>query len=356
MVSGERREVSGLPAGGRVFETSGSSGRPVRVVHLAAGLRASAAAVNAHLGVGRESCWGLALPRRHVGGHGVLVRAEVAGCRLAEWPGRWDPGGFVRWLAAERVSHSSLVPTQVHDLVAAGLRAPGSLRAVVVGGGRLDAATGGAARDLGWPVLASYGLTEAASQVATAGLDSLGAPFSPDRLPVLPIWELRCDAAGLIHLRGPALCAGWVKERGGTPVFVPRTGEWWATHDVGRLDAAGRLTVRGRADQLVKVLGELVDPLAIEAALAGHDPGGALHGRIAVVAVPDARRGNRLVPVREAGCDRALAEAARAHYQLACPGYARLAPWVTVAALPRSPLGKLRRVELGAQVAATPEN
>lgn len=347
--------VSGLPAGSRLFETSGSTGRPVAVVHSNEGLRVSAAAVNAHLGVDRHSCWGLALPRRHVGGHGVVVRADLAGCRLAEWPHRWEPAGFARWLADERVTHSSLVPTQVHDLVAAQLPAPASLQAVVVGGGRLDPQTGQAARDLGWPVLASYGLTEAASQVATADPGSLGEPFAADSLPVLPIWELACDPDGRIRLRGPALCLGWVVHHPDGPAFLPRHDDWFETQDRGRLDEAGHLTVLGRADQLVKVLGELVDPLAIEEQLARLAPPGTLAGRIAVVALPDPRRGCRLVPLREAACPPAAATNALTLYHQHCPGFARLEPWRIVAQLPRSPLGKLHRAKLP-QLAANPEN
>ena len=156
-----------------LFETSGSTGTPKWIALSKDALLASASAVNAHLGVTKSSCWGLALPAHHVGGFGVAARAFAAGCAFREFGKKWNPAEFTIWLGENQVTHTSLVPTQVHDLVSAELRAPESLAAIVVGGGRLDEATGQAARNLGWPVLASYGMTEAASQIATQAPASL---------------------------------------------------------------------------------------------------------------------------------------------------------------------------------------
>ena len=101
-----------------------------------------------------------------------VIAAGVCHSDLHIWDGYYDIGGGQKLRLADRgVTHTSLVPTQVHDLVKADLRAPETLKAIVVGGGHLDAATGRLARTLGWPVLASYGMTEAASQIATQTLE-----------------------------------------------------------------------------------------------------------------------------------------------------------------------------------------
>jgi acyl-CoA synthetase (AMP-forming)/AMP-acid ligase II len=196
-------------------------------------------------------------------------------------------------------------------------------------------------------VLASYGLTEAGSQVATASLDSLVGRFRSDFLPVLPIWEVEIGEAGLIRLRGAALFVGWVETGAdGARRFVPRQGEWFETRDSGRLDDAGRRTVTGRADQLVKILGELVDPLVVERALEAVG-GGKLRGRVAVVPVRDVRAGHRLVVAVESGAEDGLVELAIAEWHREAPGYSRVSGVVEVEAIPRSPLGKVRRGVLG---------
>lgn len=334
--------------GGQVwFATSGSSGVPKWLALPKDGLLLSAAAVNAHLGVDETSCWGLALPLHHVGGFGVVARAYEAGCQLTSLGGRWDPVRFCRWLDGDRVTHTSLVPTQVHDLVAAGLRAPAALRAVVVGGGRLDEPVGEAARRLGWPVLASYGLTEASSQVATQPLSALAGTYRCGPLEVLPIWRARVGGDGCLQIAGPALYQGVLRWDASAWRYHRREGEWHRTADRVELND-GWLSHHGRADTVVKVLGELVDPAAIEAEL-GRLAGGALReGTFAIAAVPDARAGHRLVPVVERSVDGAVVLAALAAYQQTAPGYRRLAGVVRVDALPRSPLGKLRRGELAA--------
>ena len=86
-------------------------------------------------------------------------------------------------------------------MVKGGWTAPVDLRAVVVGGGRLEETAGRAARELGWPVLASYGLTEAGSQVATQSPELLDAPYAVDGLPVLSHWELGIGTDERIVLR-----------------------------------------------------------------------------------------------------------------------------------------------------------
>lgn len=347
----------GLPAlpelaGQVLFASSGSSGAPKWIALSKEALRVSAAAVNRHLAVTRASCWGLALPLHHVGGFGVMARAHEAACGPARvFKRRWEAPAFVRWLADQEVSHTSLVPTQVHDVVAAGLRAPATLRAVVVGGGHLDAATGQAARALGWPVLASYGMTEACSQIATQSPAMLADIYQPWPLPVLPIWQVTSTPEQTLCLSGPALFSGMLARAGGRWVFTRRAADWYPTRDRVAL-ANGWLTPLGRADTLVKVLGELVDPELIERELAALSSGHLVAGRFVVVAVPDARAQHALVPVFDATVDQALVAAVLAAYAQQAPGLRRLRPAVVLAEFPRGALGKPRRAAIAAVVVA----
>lgn len=350
-------KVPALPElhGHVLFETSGSSATPKWIALSKSALLASAAAVNRHLEVTQESRWGLALPLRHVGGFGVAARAYEAGCRFVRFDWRWDAAAFASWLAENEITHTSLVPTQVHDLVQARVHARSSLRAVVVGGGHLDVETGRAARELGWPLLASYGMTEAASQIATQDLSALEHPYQPAPLPLLPIWQTELSPEGRLRIAGPALFSGMLKHDSERWVFKPRDSEWHQTEDRASIED-GFLTPLGRADSLVKVLGELVDPEAIERELSALSGGALSPGSFVVVAVPDLRTEHRLVPVLDANADADVIRDALSAHAKQAPGFRRLGPLVALDPLPRSPLGKPLRAEIAAKIIEKDQN
>ena len=194
------------------FQTSGSTGAAKQIVLTKESLLLSAHAVNEWLRVDPTSVWGLALPLHHVGGFGVAARAYAAGCGLSVYEGKWDAVRFAKWIAEKNVTHVSLVPTQIHDLLSAGLHAPPSLYAVVVGGGRLSDEVGQTIRDKGWHVLASFGMTEAASQIATQSLAYISLPFADSPLEILPIWQAQETPDGMLRLKGAALFAGTIEQ------------------------------------------------------------------------------------------------------------------------------------------------
>jgi O-succinylbenzoic acid--CoA ligase len=334
----EGREIESHLHGeeGVVFASSGSSGA-AKWVHLRRdALLSSAMMVNAHLQVSRSDRWMLALPLYHVGGFGVIARAHAAGCHIRQFSGRWDARRFTETLHEDGTSLTSLVPTQVHDLVASSLDAPPSLRAVVVGGAQLDEAQGRAARALGWPVLQSYGMTEAASQVATDSLAGLERDYRCAPLPVLTGWQCRISDAGRLQLRGKALLTGYLTVEDGRIVRQDPIEEdgWFTSGDLAELEG-DTLVVNGRADRQLKILGELVDVAAIERELRQDLPPGC---ELALVPCADARRGWRLLPFVE-GSHRA--GAAIDDYNARAVGYARVEPAQVLEALPRTALGKV---------------
>jgi o-succinylbenzoate---CoA ligase len=325
------------------FKTSGSTGEPKWIGLSREALLVSATAVNTHLEVAASSCWALALPLQHVGGFGVVARSSQAGCRMERFEEKWHAEHFTRWLAETEATHLSLVPTQVHDLVAARLRAPASLKAIVVGGGRLPEKTGRAARELGWPVLASYGMTEACSQIATQKLEVLDAPYVTRPIDLLPCWNVATDDEGRLLISGRALFSGTLRTDGTRWKYEKRRGDWFTSSDLGRVEGR-RLWIEGRADTLVKILGELVDPVAVESevlAMAAASPGSAV-----VVAVPDPRAGNRLVLIHENVTASSLWESAIERYHAGCAGYCRIASIIGIESIPKSELGKPQRALL----------
>jgi O-succinylbenzoic acid--CoA ligase len=328
--------------------TSGSTGSLKLTALSKQAILASADAVNRHLGSSGDDVWLSVLPQFHVGGLGVEARAFLTGARVVEYG--WDPQRFVAACRSQGVTLSALVPAHVHDLVAGGFSAPGSIRAIVVGGGRLDDELYAGARELGWPLLPSYGLTEACSQVATASLQSLSGSGRPD-LEVLQHVEVRREESGLLALRGPSLLTGYALEEGaGSRAFVdPKVDGWFVTEDRGVvMTAGGRLLLRveGRGGEFVKIGGESVDLIRLQwiaerLAASAEPPCDA-----AIVAIGDARLGSVIHLV--ATCERVDMLAGRFNEQVLPFERARAAH--RVSAIPRTPLRKLLRADLTREI------
>ncbi len=327
-------------SGHLLFATSGSSAGSKWVALSREALLASAEVVNRHLGATKNDRWLLALPEFHVGGAGILARSCLAGNEVVRCGGKWNPQAFCRLAEAERVSLASLVPTQLVDLVNGGHQSPAGLRAVLVGGGRLDTTVYRRAVGLGWPVVETYGMTETCSQIATAAHGSR-------ELGILPGWQTKLAESGRLMVKGKPLLTGYVSCGGsGCRLTDPKVDGWYVAGDLVELHGSC-LKVIGRADRCVKVLGELVNLAHVEmelaelAGLSGGQAGAA--GALAVVAVPESRRGHRLVLCAERGfCLNGLLEG----YNAGCNPVARVESVVVLDDMPRSPLGKVRYAAL----------
>ena len=345
--------------------TSGTSshtpGRMRWVALSKAAFLASAQAVNAHLGAGPSDVWAHALPVFHVGGLGILARARLTGSMVVPAvPDRWDALAFRDAVIASRATLTALVPSQVHDLVAAGLQSPPSLRAIVVGGARLEPALYTEARRLGWPCLPSYGLTETCSQVATAGLRSLESLACPSALPVLSHAEIRSAEDGRLAIRAASLLT-CVAEFDDDEIraWDPKRDGWLETDDAGRV-IDGHVEVVGRLSDFVKVLGELVSLQRVEDEAWQWAGAAGLRGLpgfdLAIVALPHPRRGAEVVAAVAIGPGstearrQALAASLDVHCREALLPFERVQRVVWVDAIPRTPLGKCQRGLLGRQV------
>lgn len=331
MPAAERARLEGIvrdlpPLEAHVWiATSGTTGAIKLAALSKEAFLASARAVNRHLDASARDVWACVLPDFHVGGLGIHARASLTQSRVVTM--EWDP---VRFAEQEAVTLSSLVPAQVRDLVQAGLRARSSMRAIVVGGGAMSSALYEDARQFGWPVLPSYGLTEACSQVATARGES-------PELRVLSHIEVRI-VDGRIALRGPSLLTGYgLMGSSGRAEFVdPKDDGWLLTEDRGAL-RGDILEVLGREGEFVKIGGESVDLRRLDAIL------DRVRGTVdaAVVAVPDERLGSviHLVATDEVG-------RIRAEFDRQVHPFERARQAHQVDQIPRTPLGKLIRGEL----------
>lgn len=290
-----------------VLFTSGTTGRPRGAILSRAAFIAAARASAARLGWRDDDRWLVPLPLAHVGGLSVIVR-----CLLARKPvllGR--PDRIAADILDRRATIVSLVPTLLERLLGEGFLPPPWLRLILVGGAAAPPGLMARALARGFPVAATYGLTEACSQVATAlpGEPGCGRPLVP----------LRIGAGGEIEVGGPTLFDGYLGE-------PPRATGWHPTGDHGFLDDDGCLHVLGRRTDLIVTGGENVYPAEVEAYLDARGIAAC------VVGAPDATWGAVVTAVVTAPFDPAL--------------LADLAPWkrprrqLVVAALPLTAGGK----------------
>jgi len=326
-----------------LFATSGSTGARKWVALSRDALLVSAEVVNRHLGVDSSDRWLLALPTFHVGGMGILARSYTASREVVTYRGKWDARSFHRLSCQEGITLSSMVPTQLVDLVRLGLKAPAPMRAVLIGGGRLDDAVYQHAVDLGWPVVETYGMTETCSQVATANPGSRA-------LTLLPSWQATTDESGRLMLRGESLLSAYIHcEGGAVRISDPKVDGWFLTGDV--VEIGDRvLSVKGRADRCVKILGELVSLDEVERVWmdAVVSAGWEISG-LTVVDVDDLRNGSRLVLCLEGAKipDDLISSINKHRHPLH-----RVASVQAMDSFPRSPLGKVLQAELRNQLAA----
>jgi O-succinylbenzoic acid--CoA ligase len=316
--AGEEAAVALLPSAEpssihTVVYTSGTTGRPHAVELSHGNHAASAQASAAVLGVEAEDRWLCPLPVFHVGGLAVLLRCALYGTTAVL--------GSPELLADAGITLASLVPTQLARLRDAGFQPPPGLRAILLGGGPAPRPLVDWAVSAGLPVRLTYGMTEAASQIATA------EPGARAATP-LPGVELRIGPESEILVRGPMVSEGAVAGDG-----------WLHSGDRGSLDSAGRLTVEGRLKNVIVTGGENVAAEEVERVLLDHPA----VADAAVVGLPDPEWGEAVTAFVVLCADAPdLLDHARAN----------LAPFKVpkrieqVPGLPRNAAGKLLRSDL----------
>jgi O-succinylbenzoic acid--CoA ligase len=252
----------------------------------------------------------------------VLLRSAVMATTAVLAPPPFDVDRTAAQLRDGRITVASLVPTQLQLLLEAGATPGPALRRVLLGGGPMPATLLSRARSAGFPVCASYGLTQACSTVTVAqpgDLETAGRP--------LPGVGVAVAADGEILVSGATV----------NTLGSLRTG------DLGRLDGEGRLIVTGRKGDVIITGGENVAPVEVEAVLAEH-PGVA---EAAVFARPHPLWGEAITAlvVRR---DEVELDAAtlRAHCLERLAAFKVPKAFEFVDALPRTESGKVRRADL----------
>lgn len=272
--------------------TSGSTQLKLVALHKKA-ILASAQAVNQHLECNSKDIWINPLPLFHVGGLGILARAYLVGAKVVAFTEKWCPLAFLSFLTEQKGSLTSLVPTQIYDLVTHHLSAPKSLRALIVGGGALSKSLYNQARRLGWPLLPSYGMTECASQIATAPLASLSMIEFPS-MQILPHMNLKIDDQHRICLKSPALFSTYAHSVDGK-IYLDRPLHegWFVSSDKGALSNCC-LKLLGRVGDFIKIGGESVEFSRLELMWEEIKLKANISFDVVLASVPDSRLGHAI--------------------------------------------------------------
>ncbi len=201
----------------------------------------------------------------------------------------------------------------------------------------------------GLRVLEGYGVTETApvlavnspmfNKVGTVGRLMPGVEYRLEPVPGI-------EEGGRLHVRWPNVMLGYY--RADNPAVLEETpGGWHDTGDIVTVDPLTFVTIKGRAKRFAKIAGEMVSLAAVEQICASlwpeHPP--------ALVSVPDAKKGERLIMVTT----KPSATRAEVHAFMKSRGATELmvpADVISVDALPLLGSGKTDYVELNRMVRA----
>ena len=298
-VSPERLPGAGVDAGSPalVLFTSGSEGAPKGVVHSHRALLANCAQLRSIVDFNPADRVFNALPMFHSFGMTGTLLPLMNGVRTFLYPSPL---------------HYRIVPEMVYweqstimfgtDTFLAGYARKGnaldfqSLRYIFAGAEKVRPETRAAyMTHFKKPIFEGYGVTETAPVLA---LNTWGHAREGSVGRLLPGIEARLepvpgiDDGGRLWVRGPNVMLGYLRAEA-PGVLQPPPDGWYDTGDIVTIDAAGFVTIKGRAKRFAKIGGEMVSLAAAEA-LADAVWKDAVH---AVVTVPDARKGEKLLLV-----------------------------------------------------------
>jgi long-chain acyl-CoA synthetase len=167
------------------------------------------------------------------------------------------------WVTAREPRHgvSRLLLKPLHDVMG------GKLRMIFAGGTFIDRELAEFFYDLGIPVVIGYGLTEASTVITVNDLkpfrgDTVGKPVPGVEVEIRDANE---EGVGEVWVRGRTVMRGYLDQ----PELTAETivDGWLRTGDLGQIDVAGHLRLRGRAkNMIVTEGGKNIYPEDIEAA------------------------------------------------------------------------------------------
>ncbi|AEH85161.1 acyl--CoA ligase [Mesorhizobium opportunistum] len=265
-----------------LLHTSGTTSRPKLVPLSHANIAASAAHIGATLGLTADDRCLNIMPLFHIHGLIAAVLSSLAsGGSIYCTPG-FNALRFFQWLGEARPSWYTAVPTMHQAILARAARntealAGARLRFIRSSSASLPAQVMAELEaTFGCPVIESYGMTEAAHQMASNRLPpglrkpgSVGAGAGPEVAVMAPDGRLlKAGETGEIVIRGPNVTAGYEKNPEANATAFAHG--WFHTGDQGVLDEDSYLRVTGRLKEIINRGGEKISPLEVDDVLMDH--------------------------------------------------------------------------------------
>jgi acyl-CoA synthetase (AMP-forming)/AMP-acid ligase II/acyl carrier protein/NRPS condensation-like uncharacterized protein len=343
-----------------ILLTSGTTSRPKTIPLTHAAVCQSAYNVGATIELGPQDRLLSVLPLFH--GHGLIsgvIAALAAGSSVVCTPG-FDAAAFFNWLTEFRPTWYTAVPTIHRAVLEAAERhkeraRQSSLRLIRSASSTLPPKVlRGLEVLFDVPVIDTFGMTEAATQIAANPLQrrkpgSVGVAVGAEIAILDDVGrQLSSRQRGEIALRGPTITRGYDNDDAATREAF--RGGWFRTGDLGYLDRDGYLFIVGRVKEVINRGGQKVAPGEVEDALLRHPDVidaavyAAPHERLeadvaaAVVLRPDAKVNAQKL--------RSFVRKRLADFKV--PGLIQIVPEI-----PKGAGGKIKRAELAAALAVS---
>jgi acyl-[acyl-carrier-protein]-phospholipid O-acyltransferase / long-chain-fatty-acid--[acyl-carrier-protein] ligase len=283
-----------------ILFTSGSEGVPKGVVLSHRNMLANAAQAAARIDFGREDKVFNVLPVFHSFGLTVgLILPLVSGVRIYLYPSPLHYRTVAELIYGVNATIMFGTDTFLNGYArvahAYDFR---SLRYIIAGAEPVKESTRRTYMEkFGLRIFEGYGVTETAPALAlnTPMFNRFGTVGR-----ILPGMEARLEKVegveegGRLYVRGPNVMLGYLKVENPGVLEPPAEG-WHDTGDIVTIDDDGFIAIKGRAKRFAKIGGEMISLAAVEALASDLWP----DAPSVVVAVPDMRKGERLILVTQ---------------------------------------------------------
>ena len=290
-----------------------------------------------------------------------MLMSMVSGARQVLTEG-FDPVESLDLMARERATVLHGFDTHYKELMEAQERDPrdiGRIRTGIAAAGmQSSTAIARRARTVFGPLVSGFGMSEIGVGVAIGALDSTEEQCCEASGFPAPGYEVRIvdpetgrdqppEVPGEILARGYTLMRGYYEKPEATAAAIDADG-WLHTGDMGLLRADGHLRFMGRYKDMLKIGGENVDPMEVEAFLMTHPA----VNLAAVVSLPDARLSEVGVAFVRSEPGQTLTEAdVLAHCRGRIASFKIPRRVIFVDDFPMTSSGKIQKVKLRAEAA-----